>query len=252
MAESLFATETMTEVVKVHPRALGADVMAHVAARLRARYEDRCSTHGYFAPGSIEVLRVGAPLIEAHTLRGFVKFPVEFRARVFNPPEKAVVEAVVRVVNNFGILAVVQVDGREIMHLVVPRQIAALRSVIPEGIAVGDLVEIEIVRRKVVDGEGVLYGMGRIHKQGIALTEEVVVGAAARPALPEPVEEGEEDVLLVTDDEDMTEDVVSLLEEGTSDESSVLDDDEVEVSDEEEDGDEEEDTEDEEEDADLT
>ena len=247
-AESFFASETVTEVVKVHPRFLDGGVRDHIAARLKARYEDRCSAKGYFSPGSLEVTRVGAPAFEAHTLRGFVKFPVEFRARLFNPPEKAVLDAAVKVINNFGILAVVVVDGREIMHIVVPRQIAALRSVIPDNVAVGDTVAIEIVRRKAVDGDGVLYGMGRIHNVGIALSDDTLLspGRAALPARGDAPEEIlDDDVLIVTEDEDEEEDVMSVTERSVvavpAEEEEVSDDgDEVEVSSEEEEDDDEE------------
>jgi len=246
-AESFFASETVTEVVKVHPRFLDGGVRNHITTRLRARYEDRCSAKGYFSPGSLEVTRVGAPAFEAHTLRGFVKFPVEFRARLFNPPEKAVIDAVVKVINNFGILAVVAVEGREIMHIVVPRQIAALRSVIPDGVAVGDTIAIEIVRRKAVDGDGVLYGMGRIHNVGIALSDDTLqtppVMLARGGDVPE--ETLDDDVILVTEDEDEEDDVVSVTERSVVavpvEEEDVSDDgDEVEVSSEEEEDDDEE------------
>lgn len=245
-AESFFASETVTEVVKVHPRFLDGGVRDHIIARLRSRYEDKCSAKGYFSPGSLEVTRVGAPAFEAHTLRGFVKFPVEFRARLFNPPEKAVIDAVVKVINNFGILAVVAVEGREIMHIVVPRQIAALRSVIPDGVAVGDTIAIEIVRRKAVDGDGVLYGMGRIHNVGIALSDDTLQSPlvlARNGDVPE--ETLDDDVIIVTEDEDEDEDVMSVTERSVVavpvEEEDVSDDgDEVEVSSEEEDDDDEE------------
>ena len=244
-AESFFATETVTEVVKVHPRFLDGGVRDHISARLRARYEDKCSAKGYFSPGSVEVTRVGAPAFEAHTLRGFVKFPVEFRARLFNPPEKAVVDATVKVINNFGILAVVVVDGREIMHIVVPRQIAALRSVIPDGVAVGDSVAIEIVRRKAVDGDGVLYGMGRIHNQGIALNDDTVNpgGVLTTAQGDAAIEDGVDDDVIIVSDEEEEDDVVSVT--GASvvavvepeEEDASDDGDEVEVSSEEEESD---------------
>lgn len=233
-ARSFFAPEVVTEVVKVHPRFLGANVREHLLSQLKTRYEDRCSSKGYFSPGSIELLRVGAPLIEAFTLRGYVKFPVEFRAELFNPPEKAIIDATVKIINDFGILAVVQSDGREVMHIAVPRQIATLRSVIPEGIAVGDKVSIEIVRRKVVENESVLYGMGRIHNQGISLQDaglQTSKGSAVAPRVDGA--EDEEDVVELSTEGEDDDEVVSLDAEGTDEEEEddeEEDDADVEVS----------------------
>lgn len=158
-----FLPEVITETIKIHPRYLGSNIHDYVAGRVRELFEDRCSRHGYVKRGSIELRSLGTLQTEMQTFRGFVNANVVFTAMVCNPPEKSVVLATVKNVNTFGVLTVCEIDGKEVMQIVVPRNIVSIKSVMNmDRVAVGSKVSVEIIKRKIEVGEHILYGIGRI------------------------------------------------------------------------------------------
>lgn len=162
-----FHKEVITEVVKVHPRFLGSNIKTHITGTIKSAFEDTCSRHGYIRKGSVELLSIGGVQAEMNTLRGYVNASVMFSTMVCNPPDKSIVKAVVRSVNKFGAMSVCEVDGRDIMHIVVPRNILSVKSIVNiDSVQVGDRVLVEIVKRKFEVGEAVMYGIGRIVGDG--------------------------------------------------------------------------------------
>ncbi|KAG2424949.1 hypothetical protein HXX76_014107 [Chlamydomonas incerta] len=172
--------------VKVHPRYLGRNLHEHLKREVKYRFEDKCTIHGYISPGSIQDLRMGAMVVEASTLRGYVNVQVEFSASAWNPLEKSVVMAQIKTSNPFGLLAVVEVGGREVMHVIVPKNIATLRSTKDLAtVHVGSRIEIVIVRRKMNQLSNVLSAIGLIKSDARHIAEE-----------PEPSVAGGDDNLL--------------------------------------------------------
>lgn len=166
---------TIRDILKVPPRYLGSNVKVHVEQQLRKTYEDKCSIHGYVLPGSLEDVAIKQMALEQATLRGFVNVEVEFTANVWNPPEKTTVMATVKTANNFGILCAVDIAGREVMHIIVPKQIASIRSTKDlTAVRPGSKLEVVIVRRKMGAKADVLSAIGIVTSDAKLIAEEVV------------------------------------------------------------------------------
>lgn len=198
-----FHQEIIEEIIKVHPRFLGSNIKNHLISAINTRYEDNCSKHGYIRKGSIELLSIGAMQGEMHTLRGYVNISVRFMAMTCNPAEKSVIKAVVRSINKFGVMTICEMDGREIIHIVVPRNILSVKSLVSiDSLAIGDVVLVEIIKRKFEVGESVMYGIGRIvgdsniDIEGSDNDTDVVGGIAATDIM------SDDEIILETDDED--------------------------------------------------
>jgi DNA-directed RNA polymerase subunit E'/Rpb7 len=231
--EELFHEEMINETVKVHPRYLGSNLREYLTDLVRSKFEDKCTVHGYIKRASVELVALGVVQSEMHTLKGYCNCDVAFSALVCNPPQKSTVRATVKNVNKFGVLATCDVAGKEVMQLIVPRNSAKIRSVGDiESIETGDVVSIEILRRKIEVGDTIMYGMGRI------------VGEHPRAAAAAAVEISTDSDDDVTEDND--EDAVSIIL-GDGDDAVVV---EIEEEDEEEDVKEKDDEEDEDDDDD--
>lgn len=158
-----FNKEIIEDIIKVHPRYLGSNIKTHIANVIKHQFEDKGSKHGFIRKGTVELVHVGAMQGEMHTLRGYVNANVRFSALVCNPSEKSVVKAVVRSINKFGVMTVCEIDGLEVMHIVVPRNILSVKSLVSiDMLHPGDTVLVEIIKRKFEVGEPVMYGIGRI------------------------------------------------------------------------------------------
>jgi DNA-directed RNA polymerase subunit E'/Rpb7 len=167
-----FVDEEIHDVVKVPPACIGRNISTKVLEILRAKFEDKCSRFGYIRHGSIQIVKIGAAQVELHSLCGYVNVYVIFRAQTLNPPEKSLVPTQIRNINRFGILAVVQLDGKDVMQIIIPKQIALMRSSVNlDRIHIGDRVMVEIVKRRIEVGENVLYGIGRIADEESHLEE---------------------------------------------------------------------------------
>lgn len=168
-----FATVVITDIVKVHPRYLGRNLLTYLTQTVKSRFEDKCTIHGYIYPGSVQDLRTGAMIVEASTLHGYVNVQVEFQASAWNPLEKSTVMAQIKTSNNFGLLATVEVSGREVLHVIVPKNIATLRSTKDLAtVRVGSRIEIVIVRRKMNQLSNVLSAIGLIKSDARHIAEE--------------------------------------------------------------------------------
>lgn len=152
---------TIKDIVKVHPKYMGSNINEHIQTYLKHIYEDKCSFNGYILPNSISNIRPLGMIVEASTLKGYTNAHVEFDAMAWNPVEKTTVMATVKTSNNFGILCTVDMNGREVMHIIIPRQIATIKSTKDlSTIKQGSKIEVLIVKRKMNVKADVLSAIG--------------------------------------------------------------------------------------------
>lgn len=164
---------TIRDTIKVSPRYLGSNTKTHVIQQVKAAYEDKCTLHGYVLPATLEDLAIRHMAVEQATLNGFVNVSVEFTAMVWNPPEKSTVMATVKTANNFGILCTVDVSGREVMHIIVPKQIASIRSTKDLSLVrPGSKLEVVIVKRKMSYKADVLSAIGIVTSDAKLIHDE--------------------------------------------------------------------------------
>ena len=199
-----FVEEEIHEVVKVPPAFIGKNVSSKVLEILKQTYEDKCSKYGYIRHGSVDIVKIGGAQVELHSLCGFINVYVIFTAQALNPPEKSFLRTQVRNINKFGILTAVQLDGKDVMQIIIPKQIALMKSSVNlDRIHIGEKVTVEIVKRRIEVGENVLYGIGRIVAEESHIEE---FEAEEDPAVQ--ILKPDEDELLMVDDEDPEEELV--------------------------------------------
>lgn len=164
---------TIRDTIKVSPKYLGNNIKTHIQQQLRKGYEDRCTLYGYVLPGSLEDVTVKHMAVEQATLRGYVNVSVECTAMAWNPPEKSSVLATVKTSNNFGILCTVDVSGREVMHIIIPKQIASIRSSKDlSSVKPGTKMEVMIMKRKMSMKADVLSAIGVVTSDAKLIQEE--------------------------------------------------------------------------------
>ena len=242
----MFRREILSETIKVHARYLGSNLKDYLTQRIRDTFEDKCSVHGFVKRASIEILSLGTLQTEIQTFKGFVNANVMFSAMVVNPPEKAVLKARVININRFGVLATCEVNGKEVLQVVVPKNIVSIRSVSDmTNLAIGDTVSVEILKRKLEINELCMYAIGRIveeHPRPIADLEDFSDTDSDDPGTSvdetdngdiveleieesEDAEEIDEDAQVVKDDD--------IIEEASEEEpdDDEEDDDELEIED---------------------
>ena len=247
----LFRREILSETIKVHARYLGSNLKDYLIQRIRETFEDKVSLHGFVKRASIEILSLGTLQSENQTFRGFVNANVMFSAMVVNPPEKTVLKARIININRFGVLATCEVNGKEVLQVVVPKNIVSIRSVSDmNNLAVGDSVSVEILKRKLEINELCMYAIGRIveeHPRPIPELDDFSDSGSENDDTDtsidetdngdiveleieesEDVEENDEEALVVKDD-DIIEDASEEEPEDVDEEESDLeiDDDEL-------------------------
>ena len=247
----LFRREILSETIKVHARYLGSNLKDYLIQRIRETFEDKVSLHGFVKRASIEILSLGTLQSENQTFRGFVNANVMFSAMVVNPPEKTVLKARIININRFGVLATCEVNGQEVLQVVVPKNIVSIRSVSDmNNLAVGDSVSVEILKRKLEINELCMYAIGRIveeHPRPIPELDDFSDSGSENDDTDtsidetdngdiveleieesEDVEENDEEALVVKDD-DIIEDASEEEPEDVDEEESDLeiDDDEL-------------------------
>lgn len=150
---------TLSDNIKIRPTYLGSNVKDHIESRIKELYDGKCSKFGFIQRNSVKLARIGRMQVELATLGGFVDVEVIFEGNVFNPSEGTILNMNVKMVNAFGAMAVIQMDGIMVMQIIIPRQIAIASM---DGINAGDFVNVEVVKRKMMPGDELLYAIGRV------------------------------------------------------------------------------------------
>lgn len=177
--DDIFLPSILTEKIKLSPKHLTKDYKQKILEVLQYRNEDKCSKHGYIKKGSIDILKVSAGQLESHTLHGFVRFMVNFKALVCNPTNGSVVKSRVVNTNNFGVHCVCehisQSGQRElIIDIIVPKKsisIQSNQSINLDSLQKDDIVFIEIIGKKYEINDKRIQAVGKIVSNDIDSTD---------------------------------------------------------------------------------
>jgi hypothetical protein len=116
---------------------------AILLTKVKQRLEQRCSTHGYVLPGTLEILTRSAGGVDSGRFSGDWSFIVKAKGRVLHPPEGTEVEVEVLKSNKMGIYAVYE----NAIRLMVPRDLH-LGDEEFDMLKVGDRIRVEIQKSR--------------------------------------------------------------------------------------------------------
>lgn len=101
----MFKTAVIRQRMKVRAAEVGSNVADVLQDRAKALLEGVCGKDGYVRPGSVELLRMSEGVLSSIDMGRHYEFAVVLRAEVCNPVPGLRFKALVREVNNFGVLA---------------------------------------------------------------------------------------------------------------------------------------------------
>ncbi|KAJ3436248.1 DNA-directed RNA polymerase ii subunit rpb7 [Anaeramoeba flamelloides] len=88
--------------LRLHPRFFGPRIREIIREKVDSVVEGSCDPTYGFIISVVEIISIGNGLLDDET--GFAKFPIKYKALVFNPFQFEVLDAVVISVNETGIL----------------------------------------------------------------------------------------------------------------------------------------------------
>ena len=173
MNEDSFILSLLNDRVKLPPKYLHKDLHANndniITSLLSRKIEGKCSKHGYIKKSSISILKISVGRVEAHSLRGYVNFDVQFSALVCNPTNGSRLNCKVINSNNFGILCSSGLTQNgtyiPILDIFVPKNSLNIKSdddVDLNEISKNQEVVVEIVGKKFEINDKMISAVGRI------------------------------------------------------------------------------------------
>jgi DNA-directed RNA polymerase subunit E'/Rpb7 len=245
-----FVRSLVRDAIIVKPDRLGSNIREVLLRALRTHFEGICSRHGYILPGSIELVRVSAGRCEGASLNGDVRYEVQYQADVCNPGIGTVVSARVVNMNRVGILAHAGVYRREdvtvasvpVLEIVISKTSAELQSEVDlESVQIGDVVNVEIMGKKLELNQREIKVLGRLVKRSPAAVGRASVAppqlgnedaAAAAQEAAAAVDERVLALAGVVDDDDLSSasdasEMSAGSEDGTDDSGDDDDDDDA-------------------------
>lgn len=244
--EDIFVKANLCDKVKIRSGLLRKNKESVLHGILAARYEGKCSYHGYIKQGSISIIKCSAGIIKDVCLNGDVEYTIMYSALVCNPVIGSVVRAKVVNQNMFGILAEVSVMGNVVLEVIVAKMIEAGDQMSVDNIKNGDMINVEILKKKFQLDSVKIVNVGKIVKGDISSRGGGFIDEEDVEEEDELVQD--EDDLLKDDEEDDDEDEDKDKDDKDEDDDDD-DDDEDEEKDHEDDDEENEDDEEDEDEA---
>lgn len=139
--------------VHLAPKEMTVEFEERLFNKLRETLEGVCTRHGYIKPGSIEIVRrSGGQFVKQH-FNGHLRFDVVCRAEVCNPPQNAIIEAVVKNKNELGIHAESTLRMGDldvpVLDIIIPKRAAGIQSEIDlSGVQTGDKIFVEVLGKR--------------------------------------------------------------------------------------------------------
>lgn len=140
-SEAFFQEKVYLTPLDLRSEITSIDVI--LLGKLKARLEQKCSTHGYVLPGTLEILTRSAGSVDSGRFSGDWAFLVKAKGRVLHPPEGTEVEVEVLKSNKMGIYAVYE----NAIRLMVPRDLH-LGDDDFDQLKVGDRIRVEIQKSR--------------------------------------------------------------------------------------------------------
>jgi hypothetical protein len=150
----MFRTAVIRQRMKVRAAEVGSNVDEVLQDRARALLEGVCGKDGYVRPGSVELLRMSEGALSSIDMGRHYEFQVTLRAEVCNPAPGLRFKALVREVNNFGVLAEGGFFNAQgilvpVIEVVVVRETAVSKNEVDlEGVKPGDEICVELLGRR--------------------------------------------------------------------------------------------------------
>lgn len=191
--------------VHLAPKELTLDFADNLIQKLQNQLEGLCTRHGYIKPGSLEIVRRSAGQFVKQHFNGHLRFDVVCRAEVCNPPQNAIVEAVVKNKNELGIHAEssMQMGDNDVpvLDIIIPKRAAGIQSEVDlSEVEIGDRIFVEVLgkRFQLNDRKISIIGKAVKNKQP---QQEIAEGEGEEADIdldedgnPFPVDEDEEEI----------------------------------------------------------
>ncbi len=227
--------------VHLAPKELTLDFTDNLLKKLQLSLEGICTRHGYIKPGSLEIVRRSVGQFVKQHFNGHLRFDVVCRAEVCNPPQNAIVEAVVKNKNELGVHAESSLHIGDsdvpVLDIIIPKRAAGIQSEVDIAeVDVGDRIFVEVLGKRFQLNDRKISIIGRAVKSKKQTDAVALQGDDAE-------EKGsDDDADIYEEDDDISEMEGGEEEEDTEDKES--DDDEerartIEIDDEEDVADEE-------------
>jgi DNA-directed RNA polymerase subunit E'/Rpb7 len=223
--DDIFVSAILTDKVRIKSNGLCKNKEPIIHDILVQKFEGKCSYHGYIKRDSIRISKCSAGVIDDVSLKGYTDFTVAYHALVCNPVIGSVVRAKVVNQNKFGILAEVAINGTDpVLEIIITKMVEQGEPALGN-INVGDMINVEILKKKFELGDEKIKNVGRI-------TSSPMAGGDAR------ADGGDDDDDLIDEDDGVDEEVAEEEEEEDEEEEDKEGEEEEdqEEEDEEEDG----------------
>jgi DNA-directed RNA polymerase subunit E'/Rpb7 len=125
---------------------LGAEIEsidAILLKKLKERLEEKCSSHGYVLPGTLEIITRSTGMVDFGRFSGDWSFLVKAKGKVYNPSEGETVDIEILKSNKMGIYAIYE----NAIRIMVPRDLH-LGNEEFEGLRVGEKIRVEIQKSR--------------------------------------------------------------------------------------------------------
>lgn len=169
--EDIFVRVMLLDKIKLQPGTLCKNKTNFIHNMLARKYEGTCSYHGYIKHGSISIVKIGSGMIKDVFLNGDVEYTITYSALVCNPAIGSTVRVKVINKNMFGILGEVSVThggiSVPVLEVIVSKMTADEENVELDTIMIGDMVNVEILKKKFELGDDKIINVGRVIKDDV-------------------------------------------------------------------------------------
>ena len=188
-------TAIFEEQVAISPRDMKRKITSIdsiLLQKLQAKFEGRCSRHGFVVPSTMNILSRSMGTIEKGRFTGSITFHVQAEGQVMNPPDGIIVDGQVVRKNKMGMY----VSYQNAIQIIVPRDLHLGMKEFEE-VEIGEAVQVEIKKARFQVNDPYILAVGVFLKRlGRAPTVNVPEVPAAEEAEGEETEgeetEGEE------------------------------------------------------------
>lgn len=169
--EDIFVKVILSDRIKLKPDSLCKNKTNVIHGMLARKYEGTCSYHGYIKHGSISIVKIGSGMIKDVFLNGDVEYVITYSALVCNPAIGSTVRVKVINKNMFGILGEVSVShggiSVPVLEVIVSKMTADEENTELDSIMIGDMVNVEILKKKFELGDDKIINVGRVIKDDV-------------------------------------------------------------------------------------
>lgn len=205
--DDIFLDTILSDKVCLSPIIIRDGLKEVIVERLKNRFENVCTHHGFIRQDSIEIVKYSLGQVRTFSLNGDVIFNVMYKAQVCNPAIGSTVSAKVVNMNKFGILA----ESLGILEIIVPREDLTIVY------KVGQDISVNILGKKFELGDTKLSIVGKI----LQLPESRKVETDADQEVTSEVASDDDDII---EEEDSDDELSIDVEESERDDESSLSD----------------------------